>query len=146
MPRMTAANSSSRTAPPASVPLAFETRLVDLHLTGIPQVGPKASAKCAQAVALFAGCATDEATVEDLLHYAPMRYEDRSNLAQIRNLQPDLEASIEVEVRVAGSYAVSNGRYKIFELSGVDATGQIRAFWWNQTYLANTFKQGTRVI
>jgi ATP-dependent DNA helicase RecG len=136
----------SKSAAVDLLPLGFDTLLIDLHRTGIPLVGPKASAKLAQAVGAFAGRPAEDATVEDLLYYTPMRYEDRSNLAKVADLQPELEASLEVEVRIAGSYTVSNGRYKIFELSGVDETGQIRAYWWNQTYLANTFKQGTRVI
>jgi ATP-dependent DNA helicase RecG len=126
--------------------VAYDTPLTELHRTGIPHVGQKASAKLAEAVAAFVGCAPREATVEDLLHYTPMRYEDRSNLARIVDLREGLEASIEVEVRVSGAYPVAGGRYRIFELSGVDETGQIRAFWWNQTYLSNTFKQGTRAI
>jgi ATP-dependent DNA helicase RecG len=146
MARMVHPTTGSQSAAVDLERLDFDTLLADLHRTGIPLVGPKASTKLAQAVGAFAGRPPEEATVEDLLYYTPMRYEDRSNLAKIRDLQPEMEASIEVEVRVAGSYTVGNGRYRIFELSGVDETGQIRAYWWNQTYLSNTFKQGTRVI
>jgi len=140
------AQSSAGGAAVDLVPVAFDTLLVDLHRTGIPLVGAKASAKLAQAIGAFVCRPPEETTIEDLLYYTPMRYEDRSNLAKVRDLVPEMEASIEVEIRVSGSYQVSNGRFRIFELSGVDETGQVRAFWWNQTYLANTFKQGTRVI
>jgi ATP-dependent DNA helicase RecG len=135
-----------RRAAPEPVEVRIDTRIVELDRAGIPYFGPKAAAKLAAAVASNAGCSPLEATVEDLLHYLPLRYEDRSNLARIADLYHELEAAIEVEVRVAGAYPVANGRYRIFELSGVDETGQIRAFWWNKTYLASTFKQGTRAI
>lgn len=85
-------------------------------------------------------------TIEDLIHYLPMRYEDRSNLARIRELQNGMWATIEVEVRIAGTYAVKGGKLRIFEISGTDGTGQVRAFWWNQAYLQNSFKQGRRVL
>ena len=85
-------------------------------------------------------------TVEDLLLYTPMRYEDRSNLARIRELKDGAYATVDVEVRVAGSYAVKGGKLRIFEFSAVDATGQIRAYWWNQPYLQKTFTRGQRVL
>jgi ATP-dependent DNA helicase RecG len=55
-------------------------------------------------------------------------------------------ATIAVEVRVAGSYPVKGGKLRIFEFSAVDQTGQIRAFWWNQAYLVNTFSKGKKVL
>ena len=85
-------------------------------------------------------------TVEDFIHCLPMRYEDRSNLAQIRDLQNGTWATIDVEVRIAGTYPVKGGKLRIFEISGTDGTGQVRAFWWNQGYLQNSFKQGRRVL
>src|SRR5262245_14084086 len=85
-------------------------------------------------------------TVEDLIHYLPMRYEDRSNLSSIRELRNGVWATLEVDVRIAGTYAVKGGKLRIFEISGIDGTGQIRAFWWNQAYLQNSFKQGRRVL
>jgi ATP-dependent DNA helicase RecG len=75
-----------------------------------------------------------------------MRYEDRSNLASIRDLQNGMWATIQVDVRIAGTYPVKGGRLRIFEISGTDTTGQIRAFWWNQAYLQSSFKQGRRVL
>src|SRR5262249_30633470 len=54
--------------------------------------------------------------------------------------------TIGVEVRVAGSYAVKGGKLRIFEFSAVDKTGQIRAFWWKQAYLINTFSKGKKVL
>src|SRR5262245_20546250 len=85
-------------------------------------------------------------TVDDLLNYLPMRYEDRSNLTRIRELDHNSFATIEVEVRLAGTYAVKGGKLRIFEFSGVDETGQIRAYWWNQAYLQNSFPRGRKVL
>lgn len=129
-----------------TVNIGFDTPLTELHDAGIPHFGPKGSAKLASAVAAFSGCAAHEATVEDLLYYTPLRYEDRSNLTRAIDLRHEVEAAIEVEVQVSGARPVGGGRYRIFDMRGSDETGSIRAFWWNQTYLAQVLKMGVRVV
>jgi ATP-dependent DNA helicase RecG len=127
--------------------VTLATPLDQLHLHGIPRIGPTTARKLAAAVAeLSEKSDIRQATVEDLLFYFPMRYEDRSNLAKVGTLTDGMYASIEVRVRVAGRYPVKGGRFTIFEVSASDETGQIRAFWWNQPWLEQTFSRGTRVI
>ena len=107
----------------------------------------KTAQKLAQGLSSSLGTADFRTvTVGDLLNYLPLRYEDRSNLARISDLQHNVHATIEVEVRVAGTYAVKGGKLRIFEFSAVDGTGQIRAFWWNQAYLQNSFPRGRKVL
>ncbi len=86
------------------------------------------------------------ATVEDLLHYLPFRYEDRSNLTDTAQLQDGQTASIEVMVRVGGIVPLKGGRIKMYEFVASDGGGQVRAFWWNQIYLNKVFQRGSRVI
>ncbi|HJZ67896.1 MAG TPA: ATP-dependent DNA helicase RecG [Blastocatellia bacterium] len=127
--------------------LKLTTPLYELHLHEIQRVAMKTAQKLAQGAAGSASPAdAHHVTVEDLIHYLPMRYEDRSTLARIRDLQDGMWATIGGEVRIAGTYAVKSGKLRIFEISAVDGTGQIRAFWWNQGYLQNSFKQGRRVL
>ena len=127
--------------------LNLSTPLYELHLHEIPRVAIKTSQKLAQGAAgAMSAANAHQATVEDLIHYLPMRYEDRSNLARIRDLQNGMWATIEVEVRIAGTYPVKGGKLRIFEISATDGTGQVRAFWWNQGYLQTTLKQGRRVL
>ena len=107
----------------------------------------KTAQKLAQGAASAVSAADSRSvTVDDLIHYLPMRYEDRSNLTSVRDLKNGMWATVEVGVRIAGTYAVKGGKLRIFEISGVDNTGQIRAFWWNQGYLQTSFKQGRRVL
>ena len=127
-------------------PVELHTPIASLDRCGIPFLGPKVAAKLAHAVGQHSGCPTESATVEDLLTVVPLRYEDRSNLLRINELESDTDASIEIRVELSGGYPVSGGRLRIFEISGVDPTGKIRAFWWNQLYLANTFKTDVRAI
>jgi ATP-dependent DNA helicase RecG len=127
--------------------IKLTTPLCELHLHDVPRVHLKTAQKLTAAVAALTQAQNPRlVTVEDLLHYLPIRYEDRSNLARISDLEHGIYATIEVEVRVAGTYEVKGGQLRIFEFSGVDQTGQIRAFWWNQPYLQNTFTRGTRVL
>jgi ATP-dependent DNA helicase RecG len=127
--------------------LKLSTPLYELHLHEIPRLATKVSQKLAAGIsATLDGANPLRVTVDDLLHYLPMRYEDRSNLAQIRDLDHGKYRTIEVEVRVSGTYAVKGGKLRIFEFSGIDETGQIRAYWWNQPYLQNSFPRGRRVL
>lgn len=127
--------------------LKLTTPIYELHLHEIPRVAMKTALKLAEGVAASMSVANAQrVTIDDLIHYLPMRYEDRSNLARIRELQNGMWATIEVEVRIAGTYPVKGGKLRIFEISGTDGTGQVRAFWWNQAYLQNSFKQGRRVL
>lgn len=116
--------------------------------TELPRVGKKTAQALAGSIALLNACPSpQQAKVEDLLFYLPMRYEDRSNLAKIGDLADGMEAAVAVEIKVAGNYKVGKAnQHKIFEFSGEDGTGRIRAFWWNQPFLEKTFIRGSQVI
>jgi ATP-dependent DNA helicase RecG len=127
--------------------LTLTTPLVELHHHALPRVGQKTAHSLAvEMAALTAKPDAREATVDDLLHYLPMRYEDRSNLARVLTLQDGDYASVEVLVRVGGIVPLKGGRLKMYEFIGTDGESQVRAFWWNQIYLAKVFQRGTRVI
>ncbi|MBL8167734.1 MAG: ATP-dependent DNA helicase RecG [Acidobacteria bacterium] len=127
--------------------LTLTTPLVELHHYGLPRVGQKTAHSLAvEIAALNAKADAREATIEDLLHYLPMRYEDRSNLARISQLQDGQTASVEVVVRLGGIIPLKGGRLKMYEFIATDGEAQVRAFWWNQIYLNKVFHRGTRVI
>ncbi len=104
-----------------------------------------------------------DATVEDLLNYFPMRYEDRSNMMPIEELYDGLEASVELYVRVSGGFRVGKNRPKkapplfIFEITGSDierTRKPVVVFWFvsgrNANHVVNYWKKkfdrGTRFI
>ena len=127
--------------------LTLDTPLVELHHHGLPRVGQKTAHGLAVEIAAIAAKPdARDATVEDLLHYLPMRYEDRSNFARISQLQDGQTASVEVMVRVGGIIPLKGGRLKMYEFIATDGEGQVRAFWWNQIYLNKVFQRGSRVI
>lgn len=127
--------------------LSLSTPLVELHLHNLSRIGKTTAHKLAvEIAAISAKPDACEATVEDLLHYLPMRYEDRSNLTLVSQLQDGQSASVQVQVRVGGIVPLKGGRLKMYEFVATDGSGQVRAYWWNQIYLAKVFHRGSRVI
>lgn len=144
--------------------LSLDTPISELHRYKIARLGPTLSQKLAVAMARQSGkMSAGEATVEDLLHYLPMRYEDRSNLSKIQDLQSGALASLELYTKVAGGYAVrSKGSFNrqklfIFEVSATDPerTGKPVIVWWFVSgshahdivnYYTKRFTRGSRFI
>jgi len=118
--------------------ISLNTPVEDLHSFKIARLGPVLSRKLAQAVAAQTHKKSAAVTVEDLLTYFPMRYEDRARPALIRDLHDGVEASLELTVTHAHGYAVRNPRgygrahLYIFEVSAIDGpmSGREVIVWW----------------
>jgi ATP-dependent DNA helicase RecG len=118
--------------------LTLQTPVVELHKHHVGRLSAYTSSKLA--ISLAAHVEKPEpvdVTVEDLLSYFPMRYEDRSNLARIDELQPGVEASVELYTRTASAYQVRNKRAPkqnlfIYEVSAGDRDRRLKpvAVWW----------------
>ncbi|MBI4752078.1 MAG: ATP-dependent DNA helicase RecG [Acidobacteria bacterium] len=129
--------------------LTLATPLAELHLY-LPRVGKKTATKLATEVAeLLEMTDLADPTVEDLLYYLPFRYEDRAQLMSSKNLADGMKAALEVELTTT-EYApirTKTGRaLSIFQITGLDSAGRLRAMWWNQPYLTNVFEKGQRVV
>jgi len=117
--------------------ISLNTPIEDLHSFRIARLGETLSHKLAKALATQTHkTSSTEVTVEDLLTYFPMRYEDRSRPASIKDLRADMEASLELTVTQAHGYPVKKGfgrpQLFIFEVAGIDAakTGKEVIVWW----------------
>src|SRR4051794_35704923 len=142
--------------------ISLNTPIEDLHKSRVARLGDQLSHKLALALAAHANKRhAAEATVEDLLNYLPMRYEDRSHPAAISDLSDGLEASLELLVHRAHGYEVRKGygraRLFIFEVTAHDArrTGREVIVWWFVSgrrayeivkYYTNKLVPGTRFI
>ena len=144
------------------MPLSLDTPIIDLHRHGIAHLSQFMAKKLAAAVALFAEKGEPAgATVEDLLNYFPMRYEDRSNFLQIDQLYDGIEATVELYTRISGGYQVGKNRDRkrpplfIFEVSGGDqerTRKPVVVFWFISgkgakstiEYYQRRFARGTR--
>src|ERR1043165_3609708 len=145
-------------------PIRLDTPITSLYKLGIPRIGQATARKLALAVGGVAGKQdAGDATVEDLLNYLPMRYEDRSNMGRISDLRHGMEASLELYVRVAGGFQVGRNRSPnqprlyIFEITASDPerTGKPVVVWWFVSgraaeriiaYTRQRFTRGSRFI
>ena len=144
--------------------LSLETPVMHLAQAGIPRLGAQTARRLALALANVSGKSdAGEVSVEDLLNYLPMRYEDRSNMARIRDLEEGVEAALDLYVRVAGGFQVGKHRgpkappLYIFEVTADDPerTGRPVVVKWFVSgrqagrivaYHRQRFQRGTRFI
>ena len=142
--------------------LSLTTPLLELHKFEKTNLSAAMARKLALAVAGFAyKNDAAETTIEDLLNYFPMRYEDRSNFMQIDELVAETEASVDLYVRVSGGFRVGKNRgpkappLYIFEITAGDAerTRKPVVVWWFVSgrqahrvisYYQTRFRRGTR--
>ncbi|HTS47521.1 MAG TPA: ATP-dependent DNA helicase RecG [Bryobacteraceae bacterium] len=85
-------------------------------------------------------------TVEDLLAYAPFRYEDRSNVKSIAQLAPGEMATVIAEVQSAHLSGFRRRNLGMFEAIFKDSSGErLLGKWFHGGYLADRFLPGLRV-
>lgn len=85
-------------------------------------------------------------TVEDVLLYAPFRYEDRSNVKTIRELAPGEMATVLAEVRSAKISNLRRRNLGLFTATFTDASHSLlTAKWFHGAYLADVFQPGQKV-
>ncbi|HMJ07626.1 MAG TPA: ATP-dependent DNA helicase RecG, partial [Pyrinomonadaceae bacterium] len=144
--------------------LSLQTPIVELHKFDISRLSAAMARKLAASVAnISAKSDLTDATVEDLLNYYPMRYENRSNFIGIDQLYDGIEASVELFTRVSGGFQVGKNRNSkqpplyIFELSASDRdrTRKPVVVWWFLSgkqsqhvinYNKQRFDRGTRFV
>ncbi|CAN5396723.1 ATP-dependent DNA helicase RecG [soil metagenome] len=144
--------------------LTLTTTILEFPRYEIAKMSPAMTQKFAVALAGFAN-KTDPAavTVEDLLNYFPARYEDRSNLLSIDQLENEMEAAVEVYVKVSGGIRVGKNRDPrkpplfLFEINGADVDRMQRPVvvkWFISGraadrivgYYEDRFARGTRFV
>src|SRR5882672_3859629 len=148
---------------PSRRSISLDNKILDLHAAGIPRFGQQSARQLALALAEGSpGKDSNTVTISDLLDYLPARYEDRSSMVEIRHLYHEIEASLDLTVKVSGGYQVRNRRsfkqrlYK-FEVSAIDQqrTGRPVVVWWFIsgaraqdiiTYYAKRLVPGTRFV
>lgn len=86
-------------------------------------------------------------TVEDLLYVLPFRYEDRRAFARVAEVVP-FGSETTLDVRIARARLIRTRRpgFTLFEAVLEDATGSVRALWYNQPYLEKALRPGRRAV
>jgi ATP-dependent DNA helicase RecG len=84
--------------------------------------------------------------VEDLLAYAPFRYEDRSNVKSLNDLAPGEMATVLAEVRSTKVSGFQRRNLGLFQATFADASGGVLAGkWFHGAYLADVLIPGQKV-
>ncbi|HXY74277.1 MAG TPA: DNA helicase RecG, partial [Dehalococcoidales bacterium] len=83
-------------------------------------------------------------TVRDLLYYFPNRHVDYSHMKTVSQLDEGKEESIIANVWEARE--VWLGGRRSTEATLGDATGNVRAVWFNNPYLVRTLKPNSRIV
>ncbi len=107
----------------------------DTELLKIQGVGPKFTTRLAK---------LKIKTVKDLLWHFPFRYEDFSKIVPIGQLEIDQPATIQGVVQRINLRRTWKKRITIVEAVIADETGGVKAVWFNQPYIAQILRSGTR--
>lgn len=85
-------------------------------------------------------------TLEDMLYYFPRRYDDYSQLKPINRLEYGEQVTVIGTVQSVTNRIVRNGRVNITEGVISDGTGNLRATWFNQPWIAKKLRDGVQVV
>jgi ATP-dependent DNA helicase RecG len=85
-------------------------------------------------------------TVSDALYYLPYRYEDRSNLKKICELQYGNVETVAGKVISAEVIKLHRKNLKLFELTLNDGSGLLKGKWFNQPFMKKNFKVGQELM
>ncbi len=87
----------------------------------------------------------DIRTVADLLRHYPHRYLDLGTVKRIGDIKEGDEVTVVGEVRDTESRAARRGRLNILTVTIFDGTGYLDGIWFNQNFIGERLKPGTRV-
>ncbi len=85
-------------------------------------------------------------TLGDLIANVPHRHEGRAGPTLIGDLRPGERATLLVEVRRAGLRPTRRRNLRIVEATVADETGTLKVAWFNQAWLAERLRPGTRLL
>ncbi|MBI5588708.1 MAG: ATP-dependent DNA helicase RecG [Deltaproteobacteria bacterium] len=85
-------------------------------------------------------------TVEDMLYFLPIRYEDRRYIIKIKELTPG--ASTVTTGTVVAQGETRYGRRKVYEMAVSDGSAILKVKWFNYklSYMSGRFKTGQRLM
>ena len=84
-------------------------------------------------------------TVKDLLWHFPARYEDYSKVVPISEIEPGQKVNVQGEILKMSTRMIFPKRMSITNALIGDETGAVKVVWFNQSFIANSLKEGTLV-
>jgi ATP-dependent DNA helicase RecG len=111
--------------------------MLDAEVATLPGIGPKLTEACARLGLL---------TLGDLIEHVPHSYRDRADAVAIAELEIGEDATLIAEVRSVRLRPTRRRRLSIVEATVVDDSGELKASWFNQAWLVERLKPGTRLL
>jgi ATP-dependent DNA helicase RecG len=122
------------TAPLRSLPRPSRLEAPIVSLRG---AGPKLAAAAAE---------IGIETLADLLWHVPHGHRDRAGVREVADLRIGEQATVLVSVRSARVRPTRRRNLRLVEASVADGSGPMKAVWFNQAYLAERLRPGTRLL
>ncbi|HEY6145498.1 MAG TPA: ATP-dependent DNA helicase RecG [Solirubrobacterales bacterium] len=110
--------------------------VLEQGLGALKGVGPKTAEAAAEA---------GIRTVGDLLFHIPRRHRDL-RIRELGDLQPGETATVLVEVQGSQPRPFRKGRLRMVSVKVGDASGHVRATWFNQPWVASKLIPGTELL
>jgi len=110
---------------------------LDAPITSLKGAGPKLAA---------AAAAIGIESLGDLLWHVPHGHRDRAGVREVADLRIGEEATVMVSVRSARVRPTRRRSLRLVEAAVADASGPMKAVWFNQAYLAERLRPGTRLL
>src|SRR5215211_4342340 len=93
-----------------------------------------------------AAATADLETLGDLLLHLPHSYRDRTEVSEVAGLKIGEEGTVLVEVKSVRLRPTRRRNLTILEATVADASGPVKATWFNQAWLADKLVPGTRLL
>jgi ATP-dependent DNA helicase RecG len=110
--------------------------VLEVGLSALQGVGPK-TAEAAAGAGLR--------SIGDLLFHIPRRHRDL-RIRELGEVQPGETATVQVEVQGSQPRPFRRGRLRMVSVKVGDATGHVRATWFNQPWVASKLTPGTALL
>jgi ATP-dependent DNA helicase RecG len=111
--------------------------ILDAPITKLKGAGPKLAAAASE---------MGIASLGDLLRHVPHSYRDRANPVGLGDLRLGEEATVEVEVNTAKLRPTRRRHLTILEADVFDASGKVKAVWFNRAWLADRLQPGAKLL
>jgi ATP-dependent DNA helicase RecG len=129
------AKKSSARPVPVKQPLPAPGMTLESPITSVKGIGPSMASRFAK---------LGVRTVRDMLYFFPRRYMDYGDQRRVSELDVGLEQTLAATVWEARQVNLG-GRLGTEAIVG-DETGNVRAVWFNQPYLAKRFRTNARLV
>ena len=110
---------------------------LEVSISTLDGVGPKL-AEAAAAIGIE--------TIGDLLWHIPHGYRDRADVREVADLRIGEQATVMVDVRSARVRPTRRRNLRLVEAAVADHSGPMKAVWFNQAWLAERLRPGTRLL